>query len=249
MFLFLMGGLSASAVSCRAPGGDAGEELALLGTWDFEAGDGEGWEPRRLENWRIVEERGNRAYELVTAGEQGPVRAPASWSIMRDVEVGSFIFTGRMKCTADPANDKRDLCVFFHFEDPLHFYYVHFSASSDDVHNIIGLVNGTDRIKINVEAAGGSRAGLTDEEWHTFKITRNAGSGETEVFLDDMIHPILTAVDTTFLSGRIGVGSFDDTGLFDDLVLRGDGRGGNVMGDLEPGGDRRNDEPVRRRSR
>jgi hypothetical protein len=36
-----------------------------------------------------------------------------------------------------------------------------------------------------------------------------------------MTKPILTAVDKSFTSGRIGVGSFDDTGRFDDLRLLG----------------------------
>lgn len=60
-----------------------------------------------------------------------------------------------MKCNTDPSNPYRDMCVIFHFQDAVHFYYVHFSASSDGVHNIIGLVNGKDRVKINAEPEGG----------------------------------------------------------------------------------------------
>ena len=55
-----------------------------------------------------------------------------------------------------------DMCVLFHFQDPTHFYYVHFAASSDDVHNIIGLVNGADRVKVNAEPAGKSVFRMTD---------------------------------------------------------------------------------------
>ena len=37
----------------------------------------------------------------------------------------------------------------------------------------------------------------------------------------DMSEPVMTAVSSRFLWGRVGVGSFDDIGQFDDLELRG----------------------------
>jgi hypothetical protein len=45
--------------------------------------------------------------------------------------------------------------------------------------------------------------------------------GEIRAYLDDMTAPILTARDRTFVHGWVGIGSFDDTGRFDDLELRG----------------------------
>ena len=36
-----------------------------------------------------------------------------------------------------------------------------------------------------------------------------------------MKKPVMTAKDTTFQWGRVGLGSFDDTGHWDDIVLRG----------------------------
>ena len=47
--------------------------------------------------------------------------------------------------------------------------------------------------------------------------TRSGSSGTVkdgliQVFFDDMDHPAMTAHDRTFAHGRIGVGSFDDTG-------------------------------------
>jgi hypothetical protein len=135
-------------------------------------------------------------------------------------DVASFEFSGRVRCDTDPATAVRDMCVLFHYRDPTHFYYVHFAGSSDDVHNIIGLVDGADRIKINAEPAGASAFRLTDRAWHTFKVTCDARTGEIRAFLDDMTAPILTARDRTLGHGLVGVGSFDDTGAFDDLELR-----------------------------
>jgi len=197
-------------------------ELPLLFISDFEDGRADAWRPNTPEHWRVVDLDGSIVYALSAPGEQGEVRAPTSWSVAEKHDVASFEFTGRLQCAADPANTRRDMCVFFHFLDPTHFYYVHFSASSDDAHNIIGLVNGADRAKINLEPAGKSVFRLTDKNWHAFKISYDASTGRIAAYLDDMIDPILTAIDRTLSHGLVGVGSFDDTGFFDDLRLRGE---------------------------
>jgi len=196
-------------------------ELPLLATADFESGMAEGWQPNDPAHWRVIEKDGSMVYELTAPGEMGKVRAPTAWSLIAGHDVTSFVLSGRLKCLADPANPHRDLCIFFHFQDPTHLCYIHFSASSDDAHNIIGLVNGADRVKINGEPAGKSIFRLTDKEWHYFKVAYDGASGKIEAYLDDLEVPILTAVDKTLGHGLAGVGSFDDTGCFDDITLRG----------------------------
>ncbi len=193
----------------------------LLSSSDFEDGKASGWQPHPPGNWQVIQLGDSMVYALTSPGEMGKVRAPTAWSLLARHDVASFVFEGRLKCDADPANDKRDLCIFFHFQDPTHFYYVHFSASSDDVHNIIGLVNGADRVKINEEPAGQSIFRLTDKEWHLFKVVCDAPTGRIQAYLDDLNKPILIAVDRTLTNGLVGVGSFDDTGFFDDLKLWG----------------------------
>jgi hypothetical protein len=215
---FLAAGLVAVAAFVLGEAGENG--LSLLISSDFENGRADGWRPNDPGHWRVVNQDGSKVYALTAAGEQGKVRAPTSWSVAQNYDVTSFEFTGRLKCDVDPANVRRDLCVFFHFQDPTHFYYVHFSASSDDAHNIVGLVNGADRVKINLEPPGKSVFRLTDKNWHAFKVTCDEASGRIEAYLDDMDKPILTAVDRTLRHGLVGVGSFDDTGFFDDLKLR-----------------------------
>ena len=213
--------LCSAAGLLSLPPGQNVPGLALLAQWDFEEGSAEGWRPNDPAHWRVVAKNGTMVYELTAPGEQGKIRAPTSWSLWTGHDMTSFEFSGRMRCYADPANDKRDMCVFFHFQDPTHFYFVHFSASSDEAHNIIGLVNGADRVKINAEPAGASAFRMTDVEWHEFKVVCDARSGEIRAYLDDMTKPILTARDRTLGRGFVGVGSFDDTGSFDDLKLLG----------------------------
>lgn len=205
----------------RAPGKGGLSSLPLLASEDFESGGAYGWLPKDPDHWRVVEKDGSMVYELIAPGEQGAVRAPTEWAVWTGYDVTSFEFTGRMRCYTDTTVPGRDMCVFFHYQDPTHFAYVHFSAESADVHNIIGLVNGADRVKINIEPAGKSVFRMTDLAWHAFKVTYDERSGDIRAYLDDMTVPILTARDKTLGHGLVGVGAFDDAGCFDKLELRG----------------------------
>ncbi len=192
-----------------------------LVTEDFEDAEAQGWEPNIPGNWLIGQESGTLCYQLRDPGIQGEIRAPTSWSILKDFDLSSFILTGRLKCKARSDNPHRDMVIVFHYQDPTHFYYVHFSAVSDENHNIIALVNGKDRVKINHELPGESLARLIDLEFHEFKVTCQTETGEIKAYLDDLKTPILTAKDSTLGHGLMGVGSFDDTGSFDDIILWG----------------------------
>lgn len=219
--LFLALACILSSTAGPRPPGRSDSGLPFLGRWDFEGGTAEGWRPSDPARWRVVERAGTMIYELRQAGEQGSVRGPTSWSVWTGHDVASFEFSGRARCYTDPAVPGRDFCVFFHFQDPTHFGYVHFSGESSDFHNIIGLVDGADRVKINAEPAGSSVFRLTDREWHNFKLVGDARTGEIRAYIDDMATPVLTAVDRRLGHGLVGVGSFDDTGAFDDLRLSG----------------------------
>jgi len=195
-------------------------EWRVAAAFDFESGPPGAWRPNDPAHWRIADDNGSKVYELTAPGAPGAVRAPTSISVLAGHDIGSFELTGRLRCDTDPAVAARDMCVIVRYRDPTHFLYVHFAGTSDEVHNIIGLVDGADRVKINAEPAGGSVFRLTDQAWHAFKVTCDAKTGEIEAYLDDLAAPILTARDRTFARGLVGVGSFDDTGAFDDIVLR-----------------------------
>lgn len=193
----------------------------LLFTEDFEDGDARGWMPHFPDNWEVRKEEGSFVYKLIAPGEPGPIRAPYSWSIIKEYDLKGFKFQGKLRCDVDIDNLYRDVVILFNFQDPEHFYYVHFSAISDDVHNIIGLVDGKDRVKINLEPQGESKAMLDDNRFHDFKVTYDAAKGEIQAYLDNLETPILTAVDRTLTHGAVGLGSFDDSAGFDDIRLWG----------------------------
>lgn len=199
--------------------------LALAADYDlvyhdtFEDG-AQNWQPLFPDNWRVVEQDGEHVYELTKVGDAAQIRKPLSMSILTPVTVGSFELQVTAKCYTDPATVNRDLCLFFGYQDDVHFYYAHFAGNSDAVHNAIHIVNNADRTKINTEPAGESKALLKEIKWYTLTVKRDVDKGTIEAFVDGEL--VLTAVDSTFKSGKIGVGSFDDTGAFKDVKLWGE---------------------------
>ncbi|QDI92218.1 hypothetical protein EPH95_14315 [Salicibibacter halophilus] len=55
------------------------------------------------------------------------------------------------------------------------------------------------------------------------RITHDADTGDIAVYMEGSEEPLMTANDTTFDSGRIGFGSFDDIGTIRDLTVTGSG--------------------------
>lgn len=196
-------------------------EFPLLVSDDFEDGKSDRWITYPLENWKVMQDGNEKVFALIEPGQQREFRAPGAYALLKDFDVTDFVFIGKIKSYQDSQISSRDMVVIFHYQDPTHFYYVHFSKISDQVHNIIAIVNGRDREKINHELAGDSQARLVDNEFHTFKVCYERRTSGICAYLDDMEEPILTAIDSTLSHGLVGVGSFDDTGCVDDIVLWG----------------------------
>lgn len=115
--------------------------------------------------------------------------------------------------------DHRDLMTFFGWQDASNFYYTHIASQSDAHANSIFLVDDADRVSIADWRTQGNT--WEDEHYHTVRVERNTNLGTIRVFFDDMENPVMTARDRSFAYGRVGVGSFDDTGMFDEIRVWG----------------------------
>ncbi|MCA9065273.1 MAG: hypothetical protein KDA96_19525 [Planctomycetaceae bacterium] len=215
--------LLAAIVSCR--GNVVADEpktndpalrgMKLIYSHDFEDGKIDRYEPTDMEAWSLARSGENHVYSLTKkkSNFEPPVRSPYNRSLIRDLEVESFVLDVRMKST-HPDYGHRDLCLFFGYQDDAHLYYVHFGKKTDDHANQIFIVNDQPRTKISTKTTPGTD--WTDD-WHHGRIVRDVGSGEIRVYFDDMTTPVMTATDKTFVHGRLGFGSFDDIGDFDDI--------------------------------
>jgi hypothetical protein len=127
--------------------------------------------------------------------------------------------TAKVQNTNPTAGPHRDLCLFWGYQDPAHFYYVHLGARPDPHSCQIFIVNDAPRTKISELTSEGTP--WTDG-WHDVKVVHRAHDGVMEVYFDDMERPVMTARNTTFTWGRVGLGTFDDHGNFDDFTLWGE---------------------------
>ena len=145
------------------------------------------------------------------------MRSPHHIALIRDVRVADFELTFRVRSTKD-TGAHRDCCVFFGYQSPEKFYYVHLGARPDPHSGQIMIVNDAPRKAITKNE---NQTPWKNETWHRVKLVRDTASGKIEIYFDDMSTPHISVVDKTFGKGRIGIGSFDDMNDFDDIVLQG----------------------------
>ncbi len=193
------------------------EKYPALFTSDFSGGLG-AWVMTDPAAWKIEDESGDAKFSLFGKSDyEAPVRSPHNMARIKDLVVTDFELEVDAKQTGKEYGH-RDLCFFFGYQDPSHFYYVHLATVADPHANSIFLVNGTPRVSIAQKRTNG-----TDWKtgYHRIRIERNTESGTITVYFNDMKTPVMETVDKTFLYGEVGLGSFDDTGNFDNLIVRG----------------------------
>tara|TARA_Y100001934_G_scaffold226474_2_gene271711 strand:- start:732 stop:1445 length:714 start_codon:yes stop_codon:yes gene_type:complete len=186
---------------------------------DFENGATE-WSPTDAAAWKLRKTEKGLVYSqfIKRSKYEPPHRSPYNISLLKSPIVGSFQLDVDVLSTHEDYGH-RDCCLFFGYQNPSNFYYVHLGKKTDDHANQIFIVNDAPRTKISTKTTSGTN---WDSKWHHVRIIRNAETGKIQVYFDDMESPIMEAVNKAFTHGKIGLGSFDDTGDWDNLILRGE---------------------------
>lgn len=197
----------------------AEEELPIVYQDDFQSGM-ESWFPSDRERWKIseTEDQGNVLHLLGKSRYQPPHRSPHSVLLLKDKVLGDFVLTAKVK-TLQTTRGHRDMCIFFGYQGPGHFYYVHLGEKPDPHSSQIFIVHDAPRTKITETPDRGIP--WSDGGWHEVKVVRKVSEGLIEIYFDDMETPQKVAHDKTFQWGMIGLGSFDDLGQWDDVEIRG----------------------------
>jgi hypothetical protein len=205
-------------VTCFAAAAAVAEELPVVFEETFEKG-ADHWQPLDEKQWQIKKTDKGQVYSQheKKSAYKPPHRSPTNVALLKDVTVGDLVLTAKVQST-HPDYGHRDAVIVFGYQDPAHFYYVHLGKQADDHANQIFIVNNEARKKISLTSTSGTN---WDDEWHNVKVVRKVVGGTIEIYYDDMDKPVMTAKDETFKWGRIGVGTFDDTSDWDDIVVRG----------------------------
>ncbi len=119
----------------------------------------------------------------------------------------------------------RDVIIVFGYQSDTEFYYAHLSTDNTILpHNGIFKVDNADRERIDYQWNGRSRGAnpaVVDERWHDVRVKHLPATGEIAVYVDGSSQPLMTARDTTFTSGRVGFGSFDNRGRLRNVTITG----------------------------
>lgn len=202
------------AFALPAPGE---EPLPVVFEDDFSRGAAR-WEPTDPAAWTLGKDGQRAVWGLNkrTSNYQPKVRSPHNVALVKDLELSDTVITFQVKSTLDTGNH-RDCCVFFNWQDPEHFYYVHLGAKPDPHSGQIMIVDGAPRRAITKN----TKPVPWDDQWHSVKLVRDVASGRIAVFFDDLETPLMETTDTTFTAGRVGIGSFDDMNDFTAVKVSG----------------------------
>jgi hypothetical protein len=180
------------------------------------------WSPVTPANWTFT---GEQAI-LAQAGTARPgPRRPFEYAILTAGPVfASVEFRGSVRLDEPVELTNRDVIVVFGYRSDNEFYYAHLCTDNTIYpHNGIFKVDNADRERIDRQWTGsrGPDPAVADEKWHDVRVTHRGGTGEIAVYLDGSPDALMTARDTTFGSGRVGFGSFDNRGRLRDLSVTG----------------------------
>jgi len=194
---------------------------------DFENGDLSEWHVPLPDDWKVAAEGGNRFLRLVKSGPVGEPRRPTKFALFSPGCVSDFEAEVRMRRAG------KSLLIAFGFQDRAHFYYAHLSADDGNtrVHNGLFKVNGGIRYRIG---GSGSKPVLPTQGWHRVKVARKVADGSIDVFVDGESAARFSVVDADYKYGWVGLGSFDETGDFDDFRLSGAASGECDAGKISP---------------
>ena len=192
-----------------------GDEIQLRDSFQ----DLKQWEPTDPTAWKLKASPNGSIYSQFKkrSNYKPPHRSPLNISWRKEPIVSDFQLDVEVLST-HPDYGHRDACLFFGFQDAAHFYYVHLGKKTDDHANQIFIVNGKARSKISTKTTPGTN---WDDKWHNVRIVRRVSDGTIAVYYDNMKQPIMTATDSTFKTGRVGLGSFDDTADWRNFRIKG----------------------------
>ena len=168
-------------------------------------------------DWKIETENGVPILRLQTGREPLPgPRRPFQFALADTPDYG------QVTVEADIRPLKRSCIIVFAYRDHAHFDYAHLStdtAAKQPVHNGIFHVYGGERVRISSEA--GPAAFAVTNRWYHVRLIHDGKTGAVDVNVDGNPIPALYAVDLSLNGGKVGIGSFDETGDFKNVKIIG----------------------------
>ncbi|HEU0119321.1 MAG TPA: hypothetical protein VFQ91_02270 [Bryobacteraceae bacterium] len=154
--------------------------------------------------------------ELLVKKPQEKPRRPKQFAVLEEGPYSAFTLE------VDVKRNEKSLILVYAYQDDNHFNYAHLSVDDPakvHVHNGIFHVFEGDRVRIS-PLEGGPGA-LPTTEWTHVKMTWNGKTGELICHADGKTTGALRGIDLSLKHGKVGLGSFFETGKFRNLKISG----------------------------
>jgi hypothetical protein len=178
---------------------------------------GRKWTVLDAADWKVDREGNTEVVRLIQT--KGPLPPPAPRR-PRQFAIAQTPNWQRVTIEADVKPLGRSLIIVFAYQDEAHFNYAHVSTDTKvHVHNGIFHVYGGERVRISPRRE--PPAFPENNKWYRVRLTHDASSGIVAVTVNGREVPGLNAVDLSLGPGRVGFGSFDETGEFRNVKITG----------------------------
>jgi hypothetical protein len=174
------------------------------------------WTVQQSSDWTV--ENGVLRLRVSAEPPPGQPRRPTKFALLDSKPYSKVTIKGEVK------RNGRSLIFVYAWQDDAHYNYAHLSsdpAEKQNVHNGIFHVFGGERVRIS---ALDGPASFTTPDWVPVKLVFDGASGRCYVEVNGKRNPSLEAVDLSLRWGRVGLGSFDETGDFRNIRITGQTR-------------------------
>jgi hypothetical protein len=173
------------------------------------------WAVPVASDWKVDQEDGTPVLRLVQP--RGPLPGPRRPIQFALADTPNY---DRVSVAADVKPLNRSLLIVFAYRDDAHFNYAHLSSDTgvkQPVHNGIFHVYGGERVRISSER--GPASFMSSGRWYHVELRYDANRGTVGVTVDGTAVPALDAIDLSLGPGKVGIGSFDETGVFKNVTI------------------------------
>jgi hypothetical protein len=180
------------------------------------------WTVQQASDWAV--ENGVLRLRVSAEPPPGQPRRPQKFALLESKPYSRVTIEGEVK------RNGRSLIFIYAWQDDAHYNYAHLSsdpAEKQNVHNGMFHVFGGERVRISPLDGPAS---FTTPDWVPVKLVFNGESGRCYVEVNGKRNPSLEAVDLSLRRGRVGMGSFDETGDFRNIRITGKPRDQGVAG-------------------
>jgi hypothetical protein len=167
---------------------------------------------RTAADWKAALEQ----LDLVVKDEPGVPRRPKQFAMLQE---GPY---SKVTMEVEVKRNGKSLLLVFAYQDPAHYNYAHISVddpAKQNVHNGVFHVFGGERVRIS--SLEGGPGLLPTNDWTPVKLVWDGKTGEVVVYANGKTTAALHAVDLSLKQGRVGLGSFNETGSFRNLKVHG----------------------------